>query len=225
MIFPLLQGIDSLIEKDKYEFWLRLLIKYDTTIHELGVKESLIWALFVKDEGEDIDIDEIENADYYFYDIFLDDRQIEIFEKFILDKDKEIASKAAIFLAGSLPDYFLKQLPYYQSIYSIKDLSDFEKVIEPACLYILSELGDRYYGEMCPGWLYNVEKGDADIEREYSEQKALWLPILKSIKLSEETVRDINYNLNSLKKFVIEEDDDPFKNYHSSDPNQLSLDL
>lgn len=210
LIFSLLNSLDVEKETEKYEFWMRLLVKYDASIDDLGVSESLICQFYGEDDIKD------------YFNTSATSLDIDLFERLVLDNDNEIARNAAMVLSYALSIYFLRKVPSYYQYYIQNNLKGIEYVIESSCEYILSELNEMYYGSMCPGWLSHAKKGDCEIEEEYYRQKTLWRPILKIFKPDSELYNRIFDMLRDLSEYLNDEEQDnpPFDN-----PNQLSFDF
>lgn len=214
LIYSLLKSIDKDKEKEKYEYWMRLLVKYDNSGEELGIEESLVCQYYGAD-----------NFCVYLSDEFdTTTLDIDYFESLILNEDYEVATNAANYLTYACPMFMLNKLPFYNQYYENNNLSGFKKIKENSCCYIISELDEMYYGGICPGTLSDVEKGDYWIEEEYYRQKALWQPILKTLDPSSNLYSNIIGLLNDLSEYLIEED--PYlPKFPLDDPNQLKIDF
>lgn len=208
LIFSFLNSINREKEKEKYQFWIRILLKYDTSIEDLGIEESLICQYY----GED----DIKN---YFEDTEYTTLDLDLFEKLVQDPDSVVAENAAKILTYAYPLHMQKKIPFFYEQYKLNKLNSFY-ILENSCQSILYGLFEIYYGSMCPGWLLHAEPGDEDILQEYEKQKELWYPILLNINHTTKLYYEIVSILNDLSEFVVDKDldDIPF-----NDPNQYNL--
>ena len=211
LIYSLLRSIDKEKEKERYEFWIRLLVKYDNSGGELGVEESLVCQYYG-----------VDNFRGYCTDEECTTLDVEYFEKLVLDEDFEVASNSAGYLTYAYPIFMLDKLPFYNRYYEQNNLPCFDIILEDSCCFILSELSEMYYGGMCPGALDDVEKGDHWVESEYYRQKELWLPVLKLLSVNPDLYTRVLYLLNDLSEYLIEEDQYLLKP-PVDDPNQLKI--
>ena len=215
LIYSFLQSINREKEREKYEFWMRLLVKYDISDTEQSKQESLIYKYY--------ELDEIGRC--YFEATSLADKfDLLFFERLITDNDLDIANKAAMLLAYVYPTFILKKIPSIKKYYEINNLNGIDQIIENTCNCILKELSYYYYGDICPGFLSFVEKGDYDVVNEFHSQKALWFPILKILSPETELYSDIVEMLGSLNKYI-GENDDSLTNLPFNDPNQLKIEF
>jgi Type I restriction enzyme R protein N terminus (HSDR_N) len=209
LIFSFLNSIDREKDKEKYQFWVRILLKYDISIEELGIQECLICQYY--------GVDDIKN---YFEDAEYTTLDLDLFDQLVLDPDNVVAENAAKVLTYAYPLHVQKKIPFFFEQYKSNNLREHFYILENSCKSILHELYEIYYGSMCPGWLSHAEPGDEDIIEEFEKQKELWWPILRNIISTTELYSEIVELLNDLSKFVLNEDldDIPF-----ADPNQYKL--
>lgn len=207
LIYSLLFSFDTKKEMNKYEYWLRLLVKYDD-IHDFDVQGSLVYELLGREDMED-DFDE-------------DSHEIKYLVKLISDKDKDIVYNALAILTNISYSFVLRKLPSFIYEYQQNNHPATNELLEKICRCILYHLWYIYYGDMCPGWLSSTEKGDAEVIEEYYKQKKLWWPILKMLHPESETYEDIIKTLQKLSEYVIEEDPEP-SIPPCNDPRQLSF--
>lgn len=215
LIFSLLMSLDRNKSKDTYAFWMRLLVKYDNTMEELGIQESYIHRFYGGEEEEIRDL-------YGYDDTTLD---VDLFRNLILDKDIVVAKRAAYVYAYTSQFTFLMEYPSIRMrLYKLKH--DYKTVLMDACNQIAYDLGDQYYGySMCKGWLEHLkgETNDEMVKSEYFKMKPLLSPIIAHYA-NEEFSNNLSEMLDDLKKVggVIE---DEIQWLSSNDPNQLMLDF
>lgn len=209
LIFSFLNSIDRERDKQKYQFWIRILLKYDTSIEELGIEECLICQYYGADD--------IKN---YFEDEEYTSLDLDLFDQLVLDPDNVVAENAVKVLTYAYPLHIQNKIPFFFKEYRLNNLNDRFYILENSCESILHELYEIYYGSMCPGWLSHAEPGDEDIIEEFEKQKKLWWPILRNINSNPDLYSEIVGLLNDLSKFVLDNtlDDIPF-----DDPNQYNL--
>lgn len=207
LIYSLLKSLDEDKEKEKYEFWMRLLVKYDNSAEELSLEESLVFQYYGGEDKSCFD----ENID------------ISLFEKLILDEDIEIACNAAKLLSYASYLYTLANLPSIIKYYQDNNRPGIDRILECSCCYILCQIDEDYYGCFgCPGLLTDAEQGDENIIEEYYQQKAFWQPILKIIDPQSKLYSNIIGLLDDLAQYL-EEDDNSLKKTLTNDPNQLKI--
>lgn len=212
LIYSFLKSFDRNRERDKYEFWMRLLVKYDKISDDLNVEESFICQYFGAEEMQRGHYDDTPPSNF----------DITFFEKLVLDEDSEIAYNSITILQYLSYTYTLGKLPYIYNYYQQNNRNGIERIIENVCNSTLKILDDYYYGEMCPGLLYG---GDHDIIIcEFYIQKELWWPILKLLEPKSKLYSRIIDLLTSLSKYL-EESDDSLVYPPSNDPDQLKIDF
>lgn len=212
LIYSFLKSFDRNRERDKYEFWMRLLVKYDKISDDLNVEESFICQYFGAEEMQRGHYDDTPPSNF----------DITFFEKLVLDEDSEIAYNSITILQYLSYTYTLGKLPYIYNYYQQNNRNGIERIIENVCNSTLKILDDYYYGEMCPGLLYG---GDDDIIIcEFYIQKELWWPILKLLEPKSKLYSRIIDLLTSLSKYL-EESDDSLVYPPSNDPDQLKIDF
>lgn len=213
LIYSFLKGFDRNKERDKYEFWIRLLVKYDRINDDLNIEESFISQYF----GEE----EMQRGHYH--DEIPYNFDISYFEKLTLDEDFEIAYNAIAILNYLSYTFTLKKLPSIYNYYQQNNSNGIEEIIESICNNALKVLSDYYYGEMCPGFLYQGHDDEA-ICYEFDIQKKLWWPVLRLLNPNTSLYSRIIDLLESLLENI--ENDDILLEYPpSNDPNQLSIDF
>jgi len=213
----LLRSTNRETQPEKYERWMRWLVKMDTSKNEGGIEESFIRRVY----GEE----EIRSYDGYGYDM-VSDFDIELFEKFLYDKDFSVAETAAFFLAYVCPKNFLELIPQAAKYYSEQNYSSlFEDVILQGCNLVIAELHEQYFGSMCRGMLTDAERGDEVATTEFFEQKKLWTPTLRLLKKNTKLYTAILDLLKMLGEYVLPEDEDPEDIGITVDPNQYQLDF
>lgn len=209
LVFSFLKSINQEKENEKYKFWIRILLKYDSSIEDIGVEECLICQYY--------GVDDIKN---YFEDLEYTTLDLELFNTLVLDPDYVVAENAIKILTYAYPLYMLKIIPYIFNHYKLNNMAGQNYILENSCDSILDELKDIYFGSWCPGWLSGVEKGDEGIIEEFKKQKELWYPILRHLDPNSNLYLQIVGVLEDLSKFVIDED---LKDIPFNDPNQLKL--
>lgn len=191
LIYSLLCSFENEKENEKYEYWMRLLIKYDE-IYDFNILNSLVY-----EYHGGIDMEFTFEEDYYTTKHLI---------KLISDKDKDIARNALAILTNASPLFVLEKLPQYIQNYQQNNHPESNKLLENACDFILKHLYEAYFGSMCPGWLSCVEKGDREVIEEYYKQKKLWRPILKMLDQNSPIYSEIMELLNDLYEYVIDDD-------------------
>lgn len=156
LIYSLLKSFDKDKEKKKYEFWMKLLVKYDNSSDGLGIEESLVCQYYGVDDFKTYGSEELETT--------LD---IEFFEKLILNEDIKVTCNATKFLTNASYLYMLACLPFFIKYYQENNRPGIEQILENSCFCILYELCENYYGGICPGMLSDAEKGNEMIIEEY----------------------------------------------------------
>jgi len=206
LIYSLILSLKKEVDPEKYQFWIRLLLKYDPTIEDLGVDESFIGKFYNEEairswngysEGSTLDAD-------FFYELIFDD-------------DETVAEKAAFVYAYSCPAEFLESFHDISSELNRrhKNINSLYK----ACNRIEYDLRDYYYGFMCKGWLLHAQQGDDDVKAEYYSKE----PILNQIVncfVGTELAEKLQEILEDLKRHG-EISDKPPPN--PVDPNQLNF--
>lgn len=212
LIFSFLRSIEREKENAKYQFWIRILLKYDTNIEELGIEESLICKYY----GED----DIKN--YFFEDAKYTTLDLDLFDRLVLDSDEIVAKNAAKILTYAYPLHMQRKIPFFYKQFRINQRISFFYILEDSCQSILYELFEIYHGSMCPGWLSHAEPGDEDLAEEFEKQKELWYPILRNINPATKLYSNIIEMLKDLLEFVLDGnlDDIPF-----DDTNQQTFEF
>ncbi|MGJ1198214.1 type I restriction enzyme HsdR N-terminal domain-containing protein [Sphingobacterium spiritivorum] len=210
LIYAYIESIDRIKNKTSFEFWISVLLKYDTSLEDLGAEECYISQVF---NGE------IEGYEDYEGSVL----DIDLFERLLLHNDDEVASKSALYLAYASPYSFMENFKEYRKRI-FNNSNDYTYILESACDRVMYSLGNTYYGySMCKGLYYYLEKGDEEAKHEYLKLKPLVIPIISTYKNSK-VGQDILDLLNNLRiKADIEDelnDDIDFE-----DPDQLKLDL
>lgn len=213
LIYSFLKSLDIKTERDKYEFWIRLLVKYDRINKELNIEESFICQYFGTEEMQRGHYNEEIPGNF----------DVNFFEKLTLDEDFNIAYNAISILNYLSYTFTLKKLPFIYNYYQQNNRNGIDEIIESICNNALKVLSDYYYGEMCPGLLYHYPENDT-IEYEFSEQKELWWPILKLLDPKSDLYKRIIDLLKSLLDYI-EGDLTLLKHLPSNDPNQLIIDF
>ncbi len=215
LLFSLIMSFNRIQQKELYEFWMKLLVKHDNTVEELGIQESYIFQVY----GDDL-----KSVDGYESGTPLD---ITLFKNLILDEDCEIAQKASIFYTFSCPYSFLEEFPKF--LIQLKELGhDFHAILEDSCYYLEEELREQYYGSFCKGWLmclFEDEKQLMEIEREsvkeeYYKMKKMLVPIINTYPVNSfsESFKNI---LKDLKRIGCVVD----REINFKDPDQLEFDF
>ncbi|WP_282636538.1 type I restriction enzyme HsdR N-terminal domain-containing protein [Sphingobacterium thalpophilum] len=211
IVFKYLQSINKETDFDKYEFWIKVLLKYDSGIEDLGFQDSYIGMYF----GEE----DLRSSDGYGEDmISLFDT--ELFKSFVLDDNPIVAERAAMFLAYTTPKLYLQYIPQIVKHHKIRKSDFLAEVIYNPCELIISEMREQYYGSMCPGFFSGLEIGDEIAKSEYEEQANLWAPVIRLVGAQGSLSKEINEILTELKYYAGIDDDN-----YQIDPNQLKLDL
>jgi hypothetical protein len=164
LIYAYILSLDKVQNKDHFEFWISVLLKYDTSLEDLGPEECYIAQIF-----------ECEIEGYDIYDSSLLD--IELFERLVSHNDDEVASKSAIYLAYTAPYGFMENLIGYRKRLLDND-RDYESILDCACDRVIDNLNDYYFGTYCRGILLEAEDGDKDIKEEYFKLKPFAIPII-----------------------------------------------
>lgn len=213
LLFSFIMSLNRETEKDSYRFWMQHLVKHDTSIEEIGLKESYVFRIYSPEE------EELRSYDGYGYDLEIP-FDTELFDKLLFNEDCEIAKRASLFLAYVCPYHYLELLPtLFNKLYQNR-IEIFLDLIEAPCCGIINELQSQYFGQMCPGWLTNTEKGSEEIINEYDLQIKLWSPVLRIIRPKSDLCSFIINTIEVLKDYALigEDEKTPFK-----DPNQLKL--
>ncbi|MFH6936345.1 type I restriction enzyme HsdR N-terminal domain-containing protein [Flavobacterium sp. FlaQc-30] len=212
LIFAVLESFNKNIKDDHYIYWLRQLVKYDNSVDELGVTESLVFQIY---ESDDIKM----YPDYYDESDF----DYDIFTDFLFDEEEIIASRAAQFLSyvdcTSFIEYFLdlkKKL--------IELNRNHVEILRKASATILIDLNEMYYGSMCGGMLTESEPGDDWVKEEYLKMKSLLEPIILTF-VGEELSYSLLEILNNLYDIGFTSTENEIDFSLTVDPNQLKLDL
>lgn len=212
LIYSFLISLDNDKEKEKYRFWMRLLVKYENQDWQgISVNDTLVANYYGKENFRSFDVEDLFTT--------LD---IELFESFILDDDIEIACNAAKYLTSASYSYMHERMPYFIRHYKKEKRSGIEQILEIPCRLILQELNECYYGYMgCPGLFTYRTKGDDDIVKEFYNQKKLWRPVLTILDSKSQLYSSIIHLLNELSEYV--DDDKIDLNLPHTDNNQLEL--
>lgn len=208
-IYAYILSLDSFQNQNHFEFWITVLLKYDTSLEDLGPEECYMSQIY------DEDIRGYESYD----DSSLD---IELFERLTLHEDADVARNSALYLAHASPYSFMENFATY--IERITDhKNDYKIILEHACNHVIYSLGDTYYGySMCKGLYYHLEKGDEDAKYEYLKLKPLVTPII-SVYAGSKIGNDLISLLEDLRiKADIEEE---LNNIDFENPNQLKFDF
>lgn len=226
LIFSYLVSIDKKNDPLAYRSWLRLLVKYDTSIINIGLSDSLITDLY----GERA----LHSRDGTGRDTPF---EFALFEEWLIDDDATVAANSAVVIAGIAPEELLKVMPAVALKYQQRGKGDAGELFIKALDKILGNLLDYYYGDMCPGWLdHHADREYAgsdeineDVYYEYMLRKELWLPVLRTLKLPASFQTQVGDLLDTLKESSNafghngELRDD--KDVQPDDPNQLSLEF
>lgn len=213
-IYSFIVSLDKKKDNEKFNFWIRLLLKYDHSIQELGIDESFVKQVYAGEEEIRGYLGYGDDLDYEF--------DIELFELFVLDRDIQIAKNAALILAYVCPYRFLEKIPEIAKYYHLQKHSDINDLIYEPCRLMLGELHEKYVGSMCPGWFDSLEKGDEEIVEEFEEQKRLWRPVLQFVQNSK-LHSCILEHLQMLSENALINDLEREPNIYN--PNQLKFDL
>lgn len=217
LIFALLMSLDRDKNQESYVFWMRLLIKHDDIIDELGIQESYVYRFY---GGEDEDIRGYDGCD--------DETSLDtsLMRDLIFDKDIIIAKRAAYIYAYACQVSFLKDYLHIRK--KLHDLNhDYYAVLCEACDRIAYDLGEQYYGySMCKGWLEHRkdETNDDAAATEYHKMKGLLYPII-SHYAKEKFSTSLNGMLKDLKKIGGIVDDSESQRISYEDFNQLKFDF
>lgn len=209
LIYSYLASINIEEENDDFKYWMRLLLKYDDSIDEIGVENSLI--------------NEIYEGELYPYSVDGTVHDNTLFEEFMFDKDSNIARRSFAVFAYSSPYIFLENFVYYKNEI-IKSKLDFQEILKDGCKEITQRLSDNYYGGMCKGWLLESEKGDQDVKNEFLKMNSL-LPEIISVFPNFTFSNDLLEILEDLKEIGDVKNEDIDIDILFIDPNQLKLDL
>jgi hypothetical protein len=207
LIFSYLTSLKIDDSSDDFKYWMRLLLKYDDSIDEMGVENSLINEIY---DGE-------------LYPHYNDGsiQEISLFEEFMLDKDINIAKRSFAVFAYSSPYIFLENFVFYKNELIRSEL-DFQKILKEGCKEITQKLSDNYYGGMCKGWLLESENGDEDVKKEFLKMNALLpeiISIFPNLEFSNKLIRILE-DLKNIGNVKVDQIDVLF-----IDPNQLNLDF
>ncbi|WP_256003497.1 type I restriction enzyme HsdR N-terminal domain-containing protein [Pedobacter deserti] len=216
LIYSLVKSLDRSLQKDKYEMWMRILLKTDNSIDEIGIEESYVHKIY----GEDI-----RSVDGY--DFFVDgDFDLPLFEKFIYDGDIVVATRALTFMAYASPYYtqeiLINVINHHKGILAQEAVED---LINESCKIIINNLSTHYWGDMCRGWFTDAEPGDQEVLEEFKKQKAAWSPILNFLRYNMALYATITSELKNLAEYVITSADAEIVDENGHDPNQLTFDL
>ncbi|WP_163394763.1 type I restriction enzyme HsdR N-terminal domain-containing protein [Flavobacterium limi] len=210
LIYAYVESIDITQNSLDFEFWIGVLLKYDNSLEDLGAEESYMAQIF---DGE---IEGYESYDNSFLDIGL-------FERLLLHKDDEVASKAALYLAYASAYSFMEKYEDYKKNIFNND-SDYKSILESACERVMYSLGDTYYGySMCKGLYYYLENGDEEAKHEYVKLKPLVFPIISTYADSK-IGQDLLNLLNNL-RIKAEIDEELNEEIYFEDPDQLKFDF
>lgn len=192
LIYSLVMSIDRNEQFEKYRLWMRILLKVDNSFDELGIDESYVHKIY----GEEI------RSDDGFLSFIDGDFDVALFEKFALDDDVVVASRAAIFLAYVCPYYFLEKVPQVANYHATRKLPiEVQDIVSGASSRILWTLREKYFGGMCRGWFTDAELGDDEVATEFYKQKENWRAIVKY--LSFDTYLEVNRLLQDLAEYII----------------------
>jgi hypothetical protein len=210
LIYVYVTSLDRNKNNAHFEFWIEVLLKYDNSLEDLGAGESYMAQIFY---GE---IEGYESYDNSSLDINL-------FERLLLHKDEEVASKAALYLAYASAYSFMEKFEDYKKIIFNND-TDYKNILESACDRVMYSLGDTYYGySMCKGLYYYLENGDKEAREEYLKIKPLVLPLI-SAYVDSNIGEDLLDLLNNLRiKAELDEELDEYIDFE--DPDQLKFDF
>lgn len=215
LIFSLVMSLDREKNRDSYLFWMRLLVKYDETVEELGIQESYIHRYYGGEEKE------IRSWNEYDEDASLD---VNLFWDLMFDADLKVAKQAALFYAYTCPMAFLENYPLIRK--KLFQLGfDHHDILYNACERIAYVLGDQYYGySMCKGWLSNLvnETNNEEAAIEYHKMTAQLSPIIIDYAKEEFSI-SMNNMLKDLMTIggIIEQNNN--EEIQFNDPNQLKF--
>jgi hypothetical protein len=206
LIYAYILTLDKVKNKDHFEFWMSVLLKYDTSLEDLGIEECYVAQIFEC---------EIEGYDIYY----TSDLDIEFFERLILHNDNEVASRAALYLVYTAPYGYMENVVGYRK--KLLDHGrDYEAILACACNQLIYHLDDYYYGTYCKGILIEAEDGEEEIQEEYFKLKPFAIPIIASY--GDDGIGGyLSQLLNEIRiKAAIEESDNESD---FEDPNQLKF--
>lgn len=211
LISIFLKTIDREKDEEQYCFWMSMLVKYDSTVEEVGIDESYISAYY----GDDI----------RSYDGFQESTplDVDLFFELIQSEDTELAKKAMYILSYACPYYILED---FRNIYnSLKSNPSALDVLNVGIEQAYDNLHENYFGSMCKGWLIDSEPAE-EFTNEYKSQLIVLTPIIKLLK-EYPVAQDLKDVLIELRKLAILDDDmkEEVKEIVFFDPNQLTLDL
>lgn len=205
LIYAYILTLDKVQNIEHFEFWISVLLKYDTSLDDLGPEECYVAGIF-----------DCEIEGYDIYDASCLD--VELFERLMSHNDDEVASKAALYLAYTAPYGFMENLVGYRKKLFNKD-RDYASILNCACHRVMDNLNDYYYGTYCRGILLEAEDGDEYIKEEYFKLKPFAIPII-TFYGDDGIGRYLSHLLNQLQiKGEISEEID------FEDPDQLKFDL
>lgn len=164
LMYAYILTLDKVQNKDHFEFWISVLLKYDTSLEDLGIEECYVAQIF-----------DCEIEGYDIYDT--SGLNTNLFERLLSHKDDEVASKAALYLAYTAPYGFIENVVEYRSIL-LNNGRDHESILACACNQVISHLDDYYYGTYCKGILIEAEDGEEEIKKEYFKLKPFAIPIM-----------------------------------------------
>lgn len=204
-IYAYILSLDSYQSQSHFEFWITILLKYDNSLEDLGPEECYMAQIF-ECEIEGYDIYDTSNLD------------IELFERLVLHRDEEVASKSALYLSYTAPYGFMENLIHYRK--KLLDSGrDYESILNCACDRVIYYLQDYYYGTFCKGILIEAEVGDEYIKEEYFYLKSIATPIMAAY-YNNGIGRFLFDLLNEIRIKVDINDDIDLEN-----PNQLKFDF
>lgn len=210
IVYKYLQDLNKEVDNSKYNFWIKVLLKYDNGIEELGFQDSYI-GMYYGDE-------DLRSFDGYFSHSQFD---VTLFKELTLDNDPIISERAAKFLAYSVSHTYLEFVPQVIKHHLKIGNHHLSDLINGSCDLIIDEMQERYYGSLCRGLFDGIEIGDDIAKSEYEDQTRLWQPIIELVGANSTLAKDITKLLTELKYYAGLEDD----NQQIIDPNQLKLDL
>ncbi len=209
LVYAILKSIDVESYYSDYEYWIKTLLKYDTSDEDLGFQESYVAMYF----GEIQSLDGYEDSSELDTDLFL---------KLISDEDDKVSKKAALYYAYCC---FMSYLEKYDSIKRnlILEGKNPNDILEAANNVLDHNLGDMYYGYyMCKGWLAHAEKCDEGVKEEFYKMNR-YLPNIIKMYPGTKLADSLKGILEDLKDIGCVNDEDIDIDYEN--PDQLKLDL
>ncbi len=206
-IYAYILTLDSVQNKDHFEFWISVLLKYDTSLEDLGPEECYMAQIF---ECEIEGYEDYSNSELY----------ISILERLLLHEDLDVASNAGLYLAYAGPYGFMENFADYKEKLDVNG-RNYIDVMDAAWNKVIDNLHEIYYGTYCKGMLIEADDGDEYIKEEYFKLRPFAIPIISVYGKSGmgEYLLDL---LNDLRiKATIEESDDESG---FEDTNQLKFD-